>query len=190
MNERQLHSGLVRLFILHHASRTPVFGLEIIEDLARRGYRLSAGTLYPLLHSMERSGYLRSRRQEERFHKVEVQLRGLDVAMMEVGNRFTELTFAGRDRNRPHAKYKAERIGLVIRPGIEGRSKRAASAKPFLDEEIPAMLSAIERQIDEAFQAGIERFRTSRMRRHVAEKLPDFTLELPEHRGSPIRRTR
>jgi DNA-binding PadR family transcriptional regulator len=64
MNERQLYSGLVRLFILHHASRTPVFGLEIIEDLARHGYRLSAGTLYPLLHSMERSGYLRSRRQE------------------------------------------------------------------------------------------------------------------------------
>lgn len=72
--------------------------------------------------------------EEERFHKVEVQLRGLDVAMMEVGNRFTELTFAGRDRNRPYARYKAERIGLVIRLGIEGRSKRAASA---LAETLP-----------------------------------------------------
>jgi len=32
-----------------------------IDELARHGYRLSAGTLYPILHGMERQGYLRSR---------------------------------------------------------------------------------------------------------------------------------
>jgi DNA-binding PadR family transcriptional regulator len=48
------------MHILHHASREPVFGLGIIEELARHGYRLSAGTLYPMLHSMEEAGYLRS----------------------------------------------------------------------------------------------------------------------------------
>jgi DNA-binding PadR family transcriptional regulator len=40
-----------------------VFGLGLIEELARHGYRLSPGTLYPLLHSMQREGYLVS--QEE-----------------------------------------------------------------------------------------------------------------------------
>jgi len=30
------------------------------EELARHGYRISPGTLYPLLHGLERKGYLRS----------------------------------------------------------------------------------------------------------------------------------
>jgi DNA-binding PadR family transcriptional regulator len=33
----------------------------MIDELARLGYRLSAGTLYPILHGMEQQGYLRSR---------------------------------------------------------------------------------------------------------------------------------
>ena len=56
-----LYSGLIRLHILHHASQEPVFGLGIIEELRRHGYRLSPGTLYPMLHAMEEAGYLRSR---------------------------------------------------------------------------------------------------------------------------------
>lgn len=55
-----IYSGLIRLHILHHASKKPIFGLGIIEELGRHGYRLSAGTLYPLLHGLEREGYLRS----------------------------------------------------------------------------------------------------------------------------------
>ena len=60
MKDADLYGGLIRLHILHHASREPVFGLGVIEELARHSYRLSAGTLYPMLHSMEESGYLRS----------------------------------------------------------------------------------------------------------------------------------
>jgi len=55
-----IYSGLIRLHILHHASKEQIFGLGIIEELGRHGYRLSAGTLYPLLHGLEREGYLRS----------------------------------------------------------------------------------------------------------------------------------
>jgi DNA-binding PadR family transcriptional regulator len=58
--ERELYSGLVRLHILQHAQEGGTFGLGLIEELARHGYKLSAGTLYPLLHSMERKGLLRS----------------------------------------------------------------------------------------------------------------------------------
>ena len=32
----------------------------MIEELARHGYRISAGSLYPLLHGLEKKGYLRS----------------------------------------------------------------------------------------------------------------------------------
>lgn len=60
MKDADLYGGLIRLHILYHASREPVFGLGIIEELGRHGYRLSAGTLYPMLHSLEEAGYLRS----------------------------------------------------------------------------------------------------------------------------------
>jgi DNA-binding PadR family transcriptional regulator len=52
---------MIRLHLLHHASEEPIFGLGMIEELGRHGYRLSAGTLYPILHGLEAKGYLRSR---------------------------------------------------------------------------------------------------------------------------------
>jgi len=61
--DNDLFWGMIRLHILHHASEEPIFGLGIIEELERHGYRLSAGTLYPMLHGMERKGYLVSEKQ-------------------------------------------------------------------------------------------------------------------------------
>ena len=63
MKHRELYSGLIRLHILHHAVKEPIFGLGIIEELSHHGYKLSAGTLYPLLHGLERRGYLKSKNQ-------------------------------------------------------------------------------------------------------------------------------
>ena len=61
MDDRNLYTGLIRLHLLHHAAEAPIFGQGMIDELARHGYRLSAGTLYPILHGMEKQGYLRSR---------------------------------------------------------------------------------------------------------------------------------
>src|SRR5271154_828626 len=61
--DRDLYSGLIRLHVLHHATEGPVFGLGMIEELARHGYRISAGSLYHLLQGLERKGYLRSTQQ-------------------------------------------------------------------------------------------------------------------------------
>jgi DNA-binding PadR family transcriptional regulator len=58
--DQELYAGLIRLHILHHAAKGPVFGLWFIEELGRHGYKLSPGTLYPLLHGLERRGYLKS----------------------------------------------------------------------------------------------------------------------------------
>ena len=57
----EIYAGLIRIHILYHACQGPIFGLGMIEELQRHGYRLSAGTLYPLLHRLEEKGYLRSR---------------------------------------------------------------------------------------------------------------------------------
>jgi PadR family transcriptional regulator PadR len=62
-DDRDLYSGLIRLHILHHAAEEPIFGLGMLEELARHGYRISPGTMYPLLHGLEKKGYLRAKEQ-------------------------------------------------------------------------------------------------------------------------------
>ena len=62
-DDRDLYSGLIRLHVLHHAAEEPIFGLGMMEELARHGYRISPGSLYPLLHNLEQKGYLRSTEQ-------------------------------------------------------------------------------------------------------------------------------
>jgi DNA-binding PadR family transcriptional regulator len=63
--DRDLYSGLIRLHVLRHAAAAPIFGLCMVEELARHGYRISPGTLYPILHSLEKKGYLRSSEQRD-----------------------------------------------------------------------------------------------------------------------------
>ncbi|MEI5682659.1 helix-turn-helix transcriptional regulator [Mesorhizobium sp. CGMCC 1.15528] len=61
MEHQDLLSGLIRLHVLHHAAQEELYGQWMIEELARHGYKLSAGTLYPMLRSMEKKGYLTSK---------------------------------------------------------------------------------------------------------------------------------
>jgi DNA-binding PadR family transcriptional regulator len=57
---RKLFLGFIQIHILHHASKEPVFGLWMIEELQEHGYEISAGTLYPMLHNLENSKLLDS----------------------------------------------------------------------------------------------------------------------------------
>ncbi len=61
---KEFFLGFIKLHIVYHASKEPVFGLELMHELARHGYNLSAGTLYPTLGKLERDGYLRCKRQK------------------------------------------------------------------------------------------------------------------------------
>jgi DNA-binding PadR family transcriptional regulator len=56
---REFFLGFVKIHILHHAGEEPVYGLALIAELRRHGYELSPGTLYPVLHQLEKAGYLR-----------------------------------------------------------------------------------------------------------------------------------
>lgn len=55
---KKLFQGFVSLHILHHASEGPVYGSWLMEELAEHGYKLSPGTLYPILHHLEAVGLL------------------------------------------------------------------------------------------------------------------------------------
>lgn len=60
---RNIFLGFIRIHILHHAYEGEIFGVEMMDELRRHGYLISSGTLYPILHSLERDGYL-TRRDE------------------------------------------------------------------------------------------------------------------------------
>ena len=104
-----IFSGLIRIHVLHHASVEGVFGLGMIRELRRHGYRIGPGTMYPLLHSMEKRGWLKARRaqSEGRSRRVYSATRAgkktLEEARLKVEELFEELfEEEGRSRHDEH----------------------------------------------------------------------------------------
>lgn len=99
--DRDLYSGLIQLHVLHHATEEPIFGLGVIEELNRHGYRISPGSLYPLLHGLEKKGYLRAtdERNGKLLRKVyratPLGRKALDAAKSKVRELFQELIMEG-----------------------------------------------------------------------------------------------
>lgn len=90
---REIVLGLWKIHILHHACEDEgVVGNHMLEELREHGYSVSPGTLYPLLHRMERNGWLRSADSEAGMHAA----------------RRYELTDAGRGALMQLREYVAE----------------------------------------------------------------------------------
>lgn len=62
--QREILVSLWKIHILHHAASGPVVGQWMLRELREHGYDVSPGTLYPILHRMERLGWLRSETDE------------------------------------------------------------------------------------------------------------------------------
>jgi DNA-binding PadR family transcriptional regulator len=58
--EKEILRPLWKVHILHHADQEPIIGNWMLEELRAHGYRVSPGTLYPLLARMVRLGWLRA----------------------------------------------------------------------------------------------------------------------------------
>jgi len=57
---QRILAGFIRLHILHHAAEDAVYGHWMMEELREHGYRISPGTLYPMLRGLERDGLLQA----------------------------------------------------------------------------------------------------------------------------------
>lgn len=55
---RDLLLGFIKIHILHHAAVEEIYGSEFQDELARHGYKISYGTLYPIFHRLENDGYI------------------------------------------------------------------------------------------------------------------------------------
>ena len=110
---RDFFLGFVKIHILHHADVEPVYGLALIEELRRHGYELSPGTLYPILHSLEREGYLV---REDRV--VGGKLR-----------KYYTITQEGRSR----LDEARQKIGELVTEVVQGRGPRHLPDPPEAD---------------------------------------------------------
>jgi len=60
MYKKKILQGFIRLHILYHATKKQgIYGVEMIEELSRHGYTISPGTLYPILHQMNKDNLLK-----------------------------------------------------------------------------------------------------------------------------------
>ena len=118
---RHFFTGFVRLHILYHAAKEPVYGAEITEELIRHGYRLSAGTLYPTLRLLENLGYLTQHaevvegRRRKYYQATAAGKRVLNEARGKLQELIAEVL---EDHDQPFQTIRRKRRD----PGTEGRS--------------------------------------------------------------------
>ena len=93
---REVVLGLWKVHILHHAGEGGTVGNHLLVELRHHGYNLSPGTLYPLLHRMERNRWLTSTcddgpRSPRRYSLTPVGAEALDHIRGYVDQLFQEL---------------------------------------------------------------------------------------------------
>lgn len=98
VRHQEFLAGLIRLHVLHHAVEGEFFGNWMLEELREHGYGIGPGTLYPMLHALERKGYLKSRtegagRRARRYYRATRKGReALAVASRKVRELHNELS--------------------------------------------------------------------------------------------------
>jgi PadR family transcriptional regulator PadR len=64
LKKQMMHSfwqGILRFFVLHQAAQSPVYGGRLKKQLQDWDYDISPGSLYPMLHALEKAMLLKSR---------------------------------------------------------------------------------------------------------------------------------
>jgi DNA-binding PadR family transcriptional regulator len=126
---RHFFHGFIRLHILYHATKEPIYGAEITEELVRHGYRLSQGTLYPTLHMLEELGYLKSRHEvvAGKQRKYYQATRAGRQVLADARNKLLELVSEVlEDKDEPFQALRRKRNSPQShRPGRKDRAKTA-----------------------------------------------------------------
>jgi PadR family transcriptional regulator, regulatory protein PadR len=102
-----------KIHILQHAEEEGIYGQWMLEELHRHGYRLSPGTLYPVLARMARRGWLRA-----------------DVQKKARAPRIYRITAAGAAVLRRLRRSLSELQDEVARPEPSSRPTKRAHKKP------------------------------------------------------------
>ena len=94
---REIDLAFIKLHILYHAANEKVYGLGLIEELGRHGYKLSPGTLYPTLAKMQQNSLLTAttkivnHKQRKYYRITPTGLEQLDKLKIKIKELYTEV---------------------------------------------------------------------------------------------------
>jgi hypothetical protein len=133
------------------------------------------------------AGWLKALPSEQQIDAIDRQLRGFDMAMVEVGYRYTEMYFGAIEGNWDYALYTGEKLAWAMQNGFERRPKRKANGEEiFFKGAYPEVLEAIRKKDQEAFKSRFEEMTTQCNACHSAEKVPFIAVGTPVHRLTPL----
>lgn len=123
---------------------------------------------------------------QEKFDRLAAQHQGFSRAMQEVGYRYTEMYFAGKEENWELATYHGEKIVDAMELGFERRPDREASAETFINETMPQMLEVFENENEEAFEKNFKMVKRECNTCHGKEEVAFINVKTPEQRLAPV----
>jgi PadR family transcriptional regulator PadR len=139
---REFFLGFIKVHILHHATEAPVYGLALITELRRHGYELSPGKLYPVLHELERAGYLwrLNRVVNGKVRKYYVLTRRGGAALRDARRKIGELVgelleadIAGNGAAAPRLAARPRRSRRLPGRPADGSARRRSGARTSKD---------------------------------------------------------
>jgi cytochrome c556 len=133
----------------------------------------------------DEAAWLLAGSDDERFARVAKHLRGFDVAMAETGYRYSELYWAGKDRNWEYADYQLRKIQTAVANGVERRPRREASAR-MLEGAVTVVKDAIAKRDGAAFDTAFGTLTETCNACHQAEKMRFVRVAPPSVRTSVV----
>jgi len=119
--------------------------------------------------------------------------RVFETAMIEIGHRYQELYWAGRDANWDYALFQAMRMRGAFQSALDAKPERASDMASFLMSVVPAMEDAAARKDAEAFKGRFAAMTSACNGCHEIAKMPFLLVRPPIARasavGPPARRT-
>ena len=139
-------------------------------------------------YSTKSNWLLETKSNEQKFKAIQQQLRGFDLAMVEVGYRFNSFYFAIKDKNYDLAHYQWDKIKKTIENGIQRRPKRKDNSKTmFLDTQYKSMKEVLDKKNEKHIWQEYEKTKKTCNACHTAERVPFIKVVDPQYRWQPIR---
>jgi len=108
--DKELIKGCIPLMVLHLFKESDLYGYQIIKNLellSNGAFIFKDGTLYPILHSLEKEGYITSYWQDSTTGRKRKYYRITEYGLGKLGERFKEW------------QYFTESVNLVLQGGVD-----------------------------------------------------------------------
>jgi hypothetical protein len=133
------------------------------------------------------AGWLKALSPDKQIDAISRQLRGFDMAMVEVGYRYTELYFGATEGNWDYALYTGEKLAWAMQNGFERRPRRKANGEEiFFMGAYPEVLAAIRKKDLKLFKSRFDEMTSQCNACHSAEKVPFMVVGAPVQRLTPL----